>query len=76
MPADIDKGTILVLSATGNQGGAVARELLHGGQPVRALTRDPQSAKAQALAAPGSFSTISVMAAASRQPNSPLARAL
>jgi uncharacterized protein YbjT (DUF2867 family) len=51
MPTDIDKGTILVLGATGNQGGAVARELLRRDWPVRALTRDPQSPKAQALAA-------------------------
>src|SRR6266536_1274431 len=47
------RGTVLVLGATGNQGGAVARELLHRGWPVRALTRDPRSAKSQALAAAG-----------------------
>lgn len=48
-----DKRTILVLGATGNQGGSVARELLRRGRPVRALTRDPRSAKAQELAAAG-----------------------
>ncbi|MGW1028274.1 NmrA/HSCARG family protein [Streptomyces sp. NPDC002577] len=53
MPTDINKGTVLVLGATGNQGGAVARELLRRGWPVRALTRDPKSAKAQALVEAG-----------------------
>ncbi|MEV6133338.1 NmrA/HSCARG family protein [Streptomyces violaceusniger] len=48
-----DKRTILVLGATGNQGGSVARELLRRGRPVRGLTRDPHSAKAQELAAAG-----------------------
>ena len=40
---------ILVTGATGQQGGAVARELLRRGHRVRALTRNPESAKAQAL---------------------------
>jgi uncharacterized protein YbjT (DUF2867 family) len=53
MPTDFDKKTVLVLGATGNQGGAVARELLGRGWPVRALTRDPRSANAQTLAAAG-----------------------
>jgi uncharacterized protein YbjT (DUF2867 family) len=53
MPTDINKETVLVLGATGNQGGGVARELLRRGWPVRALTRDPQSPKARALAAAG-----------------------
>jgi len=44
---------ILVTGATGKQGGAVARALLQAGRPVRALTRDPRSAAAQALAAQG-----------------------
>lgn len=44
---------ILVTGATGHQGGAVTRHLLADGWPVRALTRDPTSAKAQALAALG-----------------------
>jgi nucleoside-diphosphate-sugar epimerase len=34
--------TILVTGATGQQGGAVARELLERGFSVRALTRDPE----------------------------------
>jgi uncharacterized protein YbjT (DUF2867 family) len=42
-------GMIVVCGATGRQGGAVARHLLAGGWAVRALTRSPDSAKAQAL---------------------------
>ncbi|MFJ8027740.1 NmrA/HSCARG family protein [Streptomyces sp. NPDC096311] len=53
MPTDVTRGTVLVLGATGNQGGAVTHELLRRGWPVRALTRDPKSAKAQALAEAG-----------------------
>ncbi len=37
--------TILVAGATGQQGGAVARALLSRGQTVRALTRNPETAK-------------------------------
>lgn len=48
-----DQGTILVLGATGTQGGAVASELLRRGWPVRALVRNPDSEKAQALSAAG-----------------------
>lgn len=44
---------ILVTGATGNQGGAVARELLSKGYSVRALTRNPEGEKAKALAALG-----------------------
>lgn len=40
---------ILVIGATGQQGGAVARELLAGGHSVKAFTRNPESEKAQAL---------------------------
>ncbi|MFI6426855.1 NmrA/HSCARG family protein [Promicromonospora sp. NPDC050880] len=40
---------VLVIGATGNQGGATARALLDRGVQVRALVRDPHSAKAQAL---------------------------
>jgi uncharacterized protein YbjT (DUF2867 family) len=40
---------ILVLGATGTQGGAIARELLAAQLAVRALVRDPASARAQAL---------------------------
>jgi len=46
---NVDK-LILVTGATGNQGGAVARELLKRGFRVRALTRDTQKPKALALA--------------------------
>ena len=45
--------TIVVIGATGQQGGATARHLLAQGWRVRALTRDPQGAAAQALAAAG-----------------------
>ncbi len=38
--------TILVIGATGRQGGAVARQLLAEGWKVRALTRQPNSAAA------------------------------
>jgi uncharacterized protein YbjT (DUF2867 family) len=47
MPAT--EKTILVTGATGRQGGAVAARLLEDGWRVRALTRDPGSAKAKAL---------------------------
>ncbi|MFC7621681.1 NmrA family NAD(P)-binding protein [Microlunatus sp. GCM10028923] len=45
--------TVLVTGATGNQGGAVARELLRRGHSVRALTRRPDSPAATALAGLG-----------------------
>lgn len=41
---------ITVFGATGTQGNAVAKKLLQAGWQVRAATRDPRSAKAQALA--------------------------
>jgi len=44
---------ILVSGATGQQGGATTRHLLAKGFKVRALTRDVQSDKAEALAAQG-----------------------
>ncbi|MGE3618023.1 MAG: NmrA/HSCARG family protein [Gemmatimonadales bacterium] len=44
---------ILVTGATGQQGGATARELLAAGHQVRAMTRHPASAAARALAAHG-----------------------
>jgi uncharacterized protein YbjT (DUF2867 family) len=47
------QGPIVVTGATGHQGGAVAHHLLAAGWRVRALTRDPTSAKARALAARG-----------------------
>jgi uncharacterized protein YbjT (DUF2867 family) len=40
---------IVVTGATGQQGGATARELLKAGRKVRAMTRKPQSPAAQAL---------------------------
>jgi uncharacterized protein YbjT (DUF2867 family) len=45
--------TILVTGATGKQGGAVARALLANGHAVRAMTRNPGGAAAQALATLG-----------------------
>ncbi|GLQ52793.1 NmrA/HSCARG family protein [Devosia nitrariae] len=47
------KPTVLVTGATGQQGGSVARALFGQGYPVRALTRNPDSAAARALAAAG-----------------------
>lgn len=44
---------ILVMGATGKQGGATARHLLADGWQVRALTRDTNSAAAQELAKAG-----------------------
>jgi uncharacterized protein YbjT (DUF2867 family) len=41
--------TVLVVGGTGHQGGATARALLAAGTPVRALVRDPGSARAAAL---------------------------
>ena len=48
-----DNRIILVLGATGQQGGAVAAALRAGGWAVRAMVRNPGSAKARALRAPG-----------------------
>jgi uncharacterized protein YbjT (DUF2867 family) len=44
------KNTVLVTGATGQQGGAVARELLRHGYPVKAMTRKPASDQAKELA--------------------------
>jgi uncharacterized protein YbjT (DUF2867 family) len=44
--------TIFVAGGTGKQGGAVAKNLVQAGFLVKVLTRDPGSAKAQALSAP------------------------
>ncbi|EEP74788.1 NmrA family protein [Micromonospora sp. ATCC 39149] len=41
--------TVLVVGATGNQGGATARHLLQSGWQVRALVRDPAKPAARAL---------------------------
>ncbi|NUP51698.1 MAG: NmrA/HSCARG family protein [Catenulispora sp.] len=46
-------GPVVVIGATGNQGGATARHLLAAGWVVRALVRDPRSPAAVALAADG-----------------------
>jgi uncharacterized protein YbjT (DUF2867 family) len=48
-----DRRVIAVTGATGRQGGATARHLLADGWRVRALTRDPSSAKAKLLAETG-----------------------
>jgi uncharacterized protein YbjT (DUF2867 family) len=48
-----DKRTILVTGATGQQGGAVARELLAHGYSIKAMTRKPESDAARELAGRG-----------------------
>src|SRR5512140_1419014 len=45
--------TVAVAGATGKQGGAVARTLLHRGHAVRALTRRPEARAAADLRALG-----------------------
>jgi len=45
-----EPSTLLVMGATGRQGGAVVDELLSRGYTVRAMTRKPQGKKAQRLA--------------------------
>jgi uncharacterized protein YbjT (DUF2867 family) len=47
------RGPILVTGATGRQGGAVIRHLLDRGAELRALTRDPETPRARAMAARG-----------------------
>lgn len=47
------KGPVLVIGATGNQGGEVARALLDAGWTVHAFTRNAPSPKAQALKTQG-----------------------
>lgn len=49
----MDERWVLVSGATGQQGGAIARELLDAGWAVRAMTRRPDGAAAQALAGLG-----------------------
>ncbi|WP_129841149.1 NmrA/HSCARG family protein [Streptomyces sp. RFCAC02] len=51
--ADRANDVIVVFGGTGRQGGAVARELLRRGRPVRAVVRDPRSESARALAGAG-----------------------
>ncbi|MFL1901433.1 NmrA family NAD(P)-binding protein [Streptomyces tauricus] len=48
-----DSAPVLVTGATGRQGGATARALLAAGVPVRALVRDPATARAKAVEALG-----------------------
>lgn len=48
-----DSDRVLVTGATGKQGGAVTRALVAADVPVRALVRDPGSARARAVAALG-----------------------
>jgi uncharacterized protein YbjT (DUF2867 family) len=48
-----DGGPVLVIGATGQQGGAAARQLLDAGHPVRAFVRDPAAPAAKALRATG-----------------------
>lgn len=50
MDLNLQGKLVLITGATGNQGGAVARELLKQGFRVRAMTRDVQKPKALALA--------------------------
>jgi uncharacterized protein YbjT (DUF2867 family) len=45
--------TVVATGSTGKQGGAVARRLLERGHKVRAVTRDPNSSQAKALANAG-----------------------
>jgi uncharacterized protein YbjT (DUF2867 family) len=47
------KGLVLVSGATGQQGGAIARELLEAGWSVRAMTRSPGGEAAKKVAALG-----------------------
>jgi uncharacterized protein YbjT (DUF2867 family) len=47
------EGLVLISGATGNQGGAIAGELLAAGWRVRAMTRRPESEAARALASQG-----------------------
>ena len=49
----LHKETVLVLGATGQQGGSVATALRQAGWPVKAMVRDLDASKAQALAAAG-----------------------
>jgi uncharacterized protein YbjT (DUF2867 family) len=48
-----ESAPVLVIGATGKQGGATARALLATGVPVRALVRDPATDRAEAVAALG-----------------------
>ncbi|RFU21644.1 NmrA family NAD(P)-binding protein [Geodermatophilus marinus] len=49
----VGSGLVVVMGATGRQGGAVTRALLADGWPVRAVSRRPDRRAARALAAAG-----------------------
>ena len=49
----MSKYSVLVLSATGNQGSKVTKQLLVKGHSVHALTRDPESTSSQELRSAG-----------------------
>src|SRR5215471_13966468 len=68
MTAKLD---VVVIGATGKQGGAVARGLLERGHRVRAVTRNPGSAKGNELARAGA-----TLVAASLEDTAALTRAL
>jgi uncharacterized protein YbjT (DUF2867 family) len=53
MATDDTDQPVLVLGATGGQGGAVAAALMRDGRPLRALVRDPAAPAAARLAAAG-----------------------
>lgn len=53
MTAPTAKPVIAVVGATGNQGGSVARRFLDAGYHVKALTRNPASPAAEAIASKG-----------------------
>ena len=63
--------TVVVTGSTGNQGGAVARGLLARGHKVRAVTRDPNTSRAKALANAGA-----TLVAASLEDTAVIAKAL
>src|SRR5258706_910269 len=63
--------TVVVTGSTGNQGGAVARGLLERGHKVRAVTRDPSSTRAKALANAGA-----TLVAASLEDGAAISKAL
>ena len=48
-----ERGTVLIIGATGQQGSAVARHLMETGFGVRALARDLHKPRARALAEGG-----------------------
>ena len=63
--------TVVTTGSTGKQGGAVARGLLERGHKVRAVTRDPNSSQAKALANAGA-----TLVEASREDTAAITKAL